>query len=156
MAYETVEIESGDHWDRVHACARVCLQRCILFPPSIHNHGQLRRRYVHLVSCTNLTLTSYSDEVAALVLDIGTSTLRAGYAGDDAPKAIIPTSYGFITEEAPPSNGDVQMSEAGASEGEQPLPRKGKAKLYLGQNGPSLWRSGMQVGNPMNDGLGVW
>ena len=29
------------------------------------------------------------------MIDIGTSSLRAGYAGDDAPKAIIPTAYGY-------------------------------------------------------------
>ncbi|KAI0721846.1 actin-like protein Arp4p [Cerioporus squamosus] len=92
------------------------------------------------------------DEVAALVLDFGSSSLRAGYAGDDAPKAIIPTSFGYI-EEAAASNGDVSMGDANAPEGEQPQAPKGKAKLYIGQNGPSLWRSGMQVGNPMNDGL---
>ena len=32
------------------------------------------------------------------MLDIGTSSIRAGYAGDDTPKAIIPTSYGYTEE----------------------------------------------------------
>ena len=101
---------------------------------------------------TTHVLTTPLDEVSALVIDIGSSSLRAGYAGDDAPKAVIPTSFGFI-EEQTTSNGDVQMSEAAAPEGEQPPAPKPKAKLYIGQNGPSLWRSGMQVGNPMHDGL---
>ncbi|KAI0829481.1 actin-like protein Arp4p [Trametes gibbosa] len=93
------------------------------------------------------------DEVSALVLDFGTSSLRAGYAGDDAPKAIVPTAFGFI-EEANASNGDVSMGEAGAAEGEQPqAPPKPNVKLHIGQNGPALWRSGMQVGNPMHDAL---
>ncbi|KAI9001228.1 actin family [Trametes punicea] len=94
------------------------------------------------------------DEVSALVLDIGSSSLRAGYAGDDTPKAIVPTAFGFIEEPAA-SNGDVTMSEAGApAEGEQQSQApKPKVKLYIGQNGPSLWRSGMEVGNPMHDGL---
>ena len=95
------------------------------------------------------------DEVSALVLDIGSSSLRAGYAGDDAPKAIVPTTFGFMEEEAN-SNGDVQMTEAGAPEGEQPPAPKRQAKLYIGQNGPSLWRSGMQVGNPMHEGLSTF
>lgn len=86
------------------------------------------------------------------MLDIGSSSLRAGYAGDDTPKAIVPTAFGYLEEPAP-SNGDVAMSEAGAPEGEQPQPPKPRVKLYIGQNGPSLWRSGMQVGNPMHDGL---
>ncbi|KAI0771894.1 actin-like protein Arp4p [Trametes elegans] len=92
------------------------------------------------------------DEVSALVVDFGSSSLRAGYAGDDTPKAIVPTAFGYVEEEAA-SNGDVKMGEAGVAEGEQPPAPKPKAKLYIGQNGPSLWRSGMQVGNPMHDGL---
>ena len=96
-----------------------------------------------------------ADEVSALVIDIGSSSLRAGYAGDDTPKAIVPTSFGFIEEPAE-SNGDVAMTEAGAPEGEQLQAPKPKAKLYIGQNGPSLWRSGMQVGNPMHDGLSAY
>ncbi|KAI9448293.1 actin-like protein Arp4p [Lactarius indigo] len=89
------------------------------------------------------------DEVSALVLDIGSSTLRAGYAGDDTPKAIIPTSYGFVpvTRDA-----DVPMTEAGV-ETEPALPRE-ESKLYIGQqHGPSVWREDMQIGNPMSEGL---
>lgn len=105
--------------------------------------------YVRVLICV-------SDEVSALVLDFGTSSLRAGYAGDDAPKAIVPTAFGFV-EEAEASNGDVSMGDATAAEGEQPqAPPKPKVKLHIGQNGPSLWRAGMQVGNPMHDALGMY
>ncbi|KAH9077442.1 actin-like protein Arp4p [Lactarius deliciosus] len=89
------------------------------------------------------------DEVSALVLDIGSSTLRAGYAGDDTPKAIIPTSYGFVpvTRDA-----DVSMTEAGAET--EPAPPREESKLYIGQqHGPSVWRENMQIGNPMSEGL---
>ncbi|KAF9468962.1 actin-like protein Arp4p [Collybia nuda] len=87
------------------------------------------------------------DEVAAIVVDIGTSTVRAGYAGDDTPRAIIPTTYGFHHI---PSEGDVSMEDdAGGSTS----PPKGSLKLYIGQNGPSLWREGMEVSNPIVDGL---
>ncbi|KAH9062081.1 actin-like protein Arp4p [Lactarius vividus] len=89
------------------------------------------------------------DEVSALVLDIGSSTLRAGYAGDDTPKAIIPTSYGFVpvTRDA-----DVSMTEVGAET--EPAPPREESKLYIGQqHGPSVWREDMQIGNPMNEGL---
>ncbi|EIM88243.1 brg1-associated factor b [Stereum hirsutum FP-91666 SS1] len=95
------------------------------------------------------------DEVSALVLDIGTSTLRAGYAGDDAPKAIIPTSYGYITQPAS-SNPDVTMDDATAENGEQPPKDAAPAeetRLFIGQHGPSIWRANMEIGNPMKDGL---
>ncbi|KAF9246972.1 actin family [Melanogaster broomeanus] len=72
------------------------------------------------------------DEVSALVVDIGSSSVRAGYAGDDAPKAIVSSYYGY----KPACEGDVQMGD-----------------LYLGQHGPSIWRPGMEIGNPLRDGL---
>ncbi|EPQ59552.1 actin-like protein Arp4p [Gloeophyllum trabeum ATCC 11539] len=87
------------------------------------------------------------DEVAALVVDMGASSLRAGYAGDDTPKAIIPTSYGYITE--PASGGDVTMGEAG----EDGQPARPAAKMYIGQNGPSMWRANMEVANPIQNGM---
>lgn len=34
------------------------------------------------------------DEVSALVLDPGYSSTRAGFAGEDAPKSLVPTYYG--------------------------------------------------------------
>lgn len=37
------------------------------------------------------------DEVAALVLDPGYSTTRAGFAGEDTPKSIVPTKYGVLS-----------------------------------------------------------
>ncbi|PPQ72524.1 hypothetical protein CVT24_004830 [Panaeolus cyanescens] len=82
------------------------------------------------------------DEVSALVIDIGSSSLRAGYAGDDAPKAIIPTSYGYTLS---PSDGDVTMGDNGSSG-----PKK---EIFVGQNGPSIWRERMEIANPMVDGL---
>jgi len=90
------------------------------------------------------------DEVSALVVDIGSSSLRAGYAGDDTPKAIIPTSYGYLNAQP---DSDVVMSE-NTDNGE--AARKSKfAKIYIGQSGPSVWREGMEIGNPLVDGLSM-
>ncbi|KAF2717652.1 Actin/actin-like protein [Polychaeton citri CBS 116435] len=36
------------------------------------------------------------DEINALVLDPGYSSIRAGFAGEDVPKSVIPTFYGLI------------------------------------------------------------
>lgn len=97
-----------------------------------------------------------SDEVSALVVDIGTSSLRAGYAGDDTPKAIIPTTYGYIEElDTPAENGDgdVSMSDAGANAESEAADPRTKVKLYIGANGPSLWRENMKVENPVKNGL---
>lgn len=40
------------------------------------------------------TLHTRLDEVSAIVLDTGYSTVRAGFAGEDSPKSVIPTCYG--------------------------------------------------------------
>lgn len=90
------------------------------------------------------------DEVSALVVDIGTSSLRAGYAGDDTPRSIIPTSYGYIPASA---EADVAMADGtdGAAQSSAAKPKY--ANMYIGQNGPSIWRPGMEIGNPITDGL---
>ncbi|BGP32230.1 Actin-related protein 4 [Rhodotorula toruloides] len=41
------------------------------------------------------------DEVGALVLDIGSSTVRAGYAGEDAPKCLFPTAFATVPSSDP-------------------------------------------------------
>lgn len=83
------------------------------------------------------------------MIDIGTSSLRAGYAGDDSPKAIIPTHYGYTP--APPE-ADVSMSD-GTEDPRTSTSKPKYANIYIGQNGPSIWRPGMEIGNPITDGL---
>ncbi|PSR73659.1 hypothetical protein PHLCEN_2v10578 [Hermanssonia centrifuga] len=92
------------------------------------------------------------DEVSALVIDIGTSSLRAGYAGDDTPKAVIPTCYGFKSESI--GEGDVSMAEPEEEGGASAKPEK-KVKLYIGQSGPSVWRDGMQIAHPVQNSLSL-
>lgn len=93
-----------------------------------------------------------ADEVSAIVVDIGTSSIRAGYAGDDTPKCVIPTSYGYTLD--PNEPGDVAMEGAETENGEQKTGlSSSNAKLHIGQNGPSLYRRGMEVRNPMQGGL---
>jgi len=95
-----------------------------------------------------LQFFTWTDEVSALVVDIGSSSLRAGYAGDDTPKAIIPTSYGY---KVAPAEGDIAMS--GIEEGAESIPKPRHAEMYIGQNGPLIWRNSMEIGNPLLDGL---
>lgn len=53
------------------------------------------------------------------------------YAGEDSPKCVIPTSYGYI-----PSG------ESGT-----------EPQYHIGDNGPSVWRAGQSVLNPLRDGI---
>ncbi|GAA6064034.1 hypothetical protein JCM10212_001460 [Sporobolomyces blumeae] len=41
------------------------------------------------------------DEVGAIVLDIGAGSVRAGYAGEDAPKAVFPTAFSSVPSSDP-------------------------------------------------------
>lgn len=90
------------------------------------------------------------------MLDIGASSIRAGYAGDDTPKAIIPTSYGYTNDTSNPDGQDgqdVTMADSEAQNGADGASSSKRVKLHIGQHGPSMFRPHMEVGNPMKDGL---
>jgi len=72
-----------------------------------------------------------SDEVSAMVLDVGTCTTRVGFAGEDTPKCMFDTACGQIPEEK-----------------KQPL----KRKLYVGRD-KHRPREFMEVTSPLVDGL---
>ena len=38
------------------------------------------------------------DEVGALVLDVGSHTIKAGYAGEEMPKCVLPNYIGIVNE----------------------------------------------------------
>lgn len=57
----------------------------------------------------------FSDEVGALVFDPGHYSFRAGYAGEDIPKAEIPSVGTYVSE-----LGDIAMD----TDSNQPPPRK--------------------------------
>lgn len=46
------------------------------------------------------------DEIGALVLDPGTHATRAGFAGEDTPKCLIPSTYGLVPTKAKKFYGD--------------------------------------------------
>lgn len=50
---------------------------------------------------TPLTGIAHADEVSALVLDPGYCNTRAGFAGEDVPKSILPSFYGRISSDTP-------------------------------------------------------
>lgn len=101
----------------------------------------------------NLKQQNEIDEVNALVLDIGTTTTRAGYAGEDTPRVMFPTSFGYIdTEEQitqQQADGDVVMGEG---EGIDPTSVK-KREYFIGDNKINKFKSHMEIMNPLKDGL---
>lgn len=94
-----------------------------------------------------------TDEVSAVVVDFGSHTTRAGYAGEDGPRIVTPTYYGYADEASGSGSGE---NGAGAADGDDPMDgeKKGKRKYYFGEDGVGVWRPGMEVGNFMVDGVG--
>ncbi|KAK4054587.1 NuA4 histone acetyltransferase subunit [Microbotryomycetes sp. JL201] len=71
------------------------------------------------------------DEVGAVVLDIGRSSVRAGYAGEDAPKCVFPTTYATVP------------ADAGSQDGPK----------YIHGIGANLYRPNAVLSNPIIDGI---
>jgi actin-like protein 6B len=78
-----------------------------------------------------------------LVFDIGASTTRCGYAGDDTPKSVFPTSYGYVSQtDSSTIRGPDEM-----------VTEETKVVRYFGEQGPAMWRNNMEVTSPIKDGL---
>jgi actin-like protein 6B len=61
----------------------------------------------------------FVDEVGALVFDIGHYALRAGYAGEDSPKAQIPSVVGVLEQAASVEMMDVDRIKEAAPASEK-------------------------------------
>ena len=90
-------------------------------------------------------LIRFSDEVAALVFDVGSMWVRVGYAGEDVPKVVIPSAVGFI------SDGDVVMMDA-----DKPHSSPRSGKWFVGDNEINLFRPKMEILRPLKDGLSLY
>ncbi|KAL5006339.1 hypothetical protein ScPMuIL_015145 [Solemya velum] len=82
------------------------------------------------------------DEVGALVFDIGTYSFRAGYAGEDSPKAEIPTHVGVIEDL------EIQMEIEESSNVKQP-----EKQYYIDTNSIKVPRKGMEIHSFLKDGM---
>lgn len=80
------------------------------------------------------------DEVGALVFDAGSHSFRAGYAGEDTPKAEIPSSIGMIEE------AEVAMET-------DDVKRDSNKKYFIDTNSLRVPRKGMEVQTFLKDGM---
>ncbi|KAM1256938.1 hypothetical protein EV1_030734 [Malus domestica] len=99
-------------------------------------------------------------EVSAIVLDLGSHTCKAGYAGEEAPKAVFPSVVGSIDQM------EVDATETENNSGSAVDPKnnsksldsdkaKGKRKLYVGSQSLGYRRDHMEVLSPIKDGVVV-
>uniref|UniRef100_A0A673KFA5 Actin-like protein 6A n=1 Tax=Sinocyclocheilus rhinocerous TaxID=307959 RepID=A0A673KFA5_9TELE len=84
------------------------------------------------------------DEVGALVFDMGSYSVRAGYAGEDCPKADFPTVIGLTLDR---EDGSTLMETDG---------EKGKQSTttyYIDTNQLRVPRESMEVMSPLKNGM---
>lgn len=97
------------------------------------------------------------DEVAAIVLDLGSHTCKAGYAGEDAPKAVFPSVVGSIEQtgmaDAVKVEGDLESSDAKMNVNLDSEKSKSKRKLYVGSQALGYRRDFMEVILALKDGI---
>eukprot|EP00850_Spirogloea_muscicola_P005314 SM000024S07776 [mRNA] locus=s24:471134:476148:+ [translate_table: standard] len=88
------------------------------------------------------------DEVSAIVLDLGSHAIKAGYAGEDSPKAVFPSVVGVVAQSEADHNG-VSHPAANGKEGSQ---QKGARKLYAGASALGYRRDQCEAIPAMKDG----
>ncbi|KAI9219926.1 actin family [Blastocladiella britannica] len=111
------------------------------------------------------TATFGGDEVSALVLDVGHSYTKAGYAGDDTPAAYIPSVLGHLpssdsTNGAAAADGSTPMdvdqpngdNNNGRAANNGAGRRKRPGQWFAGEQRALSWRAGMELRRPIVDG----
>ncbi|CAA0333670.1 unnamed protein product [Arabidopsis thaliana] len=89
------------------------------------------------------------EEVSAIVVDLGSHTCKAGYAGEDAPKAVFPSVVGAID-----GNGmDIDDAANTTEDAKESDKEKGKRKLYTGSQALNFRRDQMEILSPTKDGI---
>ncbi|XP_062903676.1 actin-like protein 6B isoform X2 [Mobula hypostoma] len=81
------------------------------------------------------------DEVGALVFDIGSYTVRAGYAGEDCPKADFPTTVGLLNHDETSLDIDGEKDT-----------KSGKT-YYIDTNSLHVPREGVEVISPLKNAM---
>lgn len=93
------------------------------------------------------------DEVGAIVLDVGSYTTRAGYAGEDMPKADFPSYVGII-EEYTDKTESMDISTNGTANGDTiKSESKSNRKYFLDALSVRAPKPHMQVQSYVKDGL---
>ena len=81
-------LDVGKYFQVKHVHAIVFVQSQ---PQAVDDSSRAASGSASATVTTTTTTSSYDDEVAALVLDGGSMFFKAGFAGDDAPRAVFPS-----------------------------------------------------------------
>lgn len=89
------------------------------------------------------------DDIGALVFDVGSQSLRVGYAQEDTPKAEIPAVVGVVED----GNQSMDVSSGALDDAKNGNNVKGETKHYIDTNVLCVPRKGMKVVSYMKDGM---
>ncbi|KAI8017718.1 Actin-related protein 4 [Camellia lanceoleosa] len=129
-----------------------------------HNTSQREReRRIEAFSPhqSNPAIMYGGDEVSAIVIDLGSHTCKAGYAGEDAPKAVFPSVVGSIDQMDVDDPGNPEKNSGSIPDSKNVVrtfdseKSKGKNKLYVGSQALGFRRDHMEVLSPIKDGVVV-
>ncbi|KYR00978.1 actin-like protein 6A [Tieghemostelium lacteum] len=90
------------------------------------------------------------DDLSAIVIDVGSFSTKGGYAGEDTPKDIFPTDVGCVFTDK--DGNYVGSHQQGIGEN-QDIDIDVKKSYYTGTNSITYKRVGMDIINPLQDGL---
>ena len=90
----------------------------------------------------------WTDEVGALVFDVGHYSIRAGYAGEDSPKAEIPTMAGVVKELAENGAMDVDIQPQQQAQYQK--------KYYIDTTSIHVPRKDMEMTTFLKDGMSMF
>ncbi|XP_059641242.1 actin-related protein 4 isoform X1 [Cornus florida] len=99
------------------------------------------------------------DEVSAIVIDLGSHTCKAGYAGEDAPKAVFRSVVGSIDQMDVDDSDNAERNSGSVPDSKNVVKTfdsdksKGKRKLYVGSQALGYRRDHMEVLSPIKDGV---
>ena len=103
-----------------------------------------------------LSVLVCADEVSAIVVDVGHTSCKAGFAGEDNPKAVFPSHVGVVRPgkdgvvgQRPAATGD-SMDVDGAS---APAGAAADVKYSIGTSALAYRKDHMEIEHPMTDGL---
>lgn len=93
------------------------------------------------------------DEVGAMVLDMGGTTTRCGYGGEEGPRTVISSTVGFLPEEAGEAKSkEVDGGAAKAAKGAAKGAAKPRMKTLVDQQ-LGLPRAGLELRPALVDGV---
>ncbi|KAJ1567922.1 DNA-directed RNA polymerases I and III subunit RPAC1, partial [Cladochytrium tenue] len=80
-------------------------------------------------------------DISAVVLDVGSNSSRAGYAGEDSPRIVFPTAVGR-----------VQSAHEGGEEAGSSTTASDTTATFVGDNNIYHWRKNMEIQSPLKNG----